>query len=39
MDPNQQPSWTGDDGPDKEKMEQVWSYTTWRTLVPCDADK
>lgn len=33
MDPNEQPSWTGGDGPDKEKMEQVRTYTIWLTLV------
>ena len=28
MDPNEQPSWTGPDGPDKEKMDQV-SRLAW----------
>lgn len=33
MDPNEQPSWTGADGPDKEKMEQV-SYPSAELWSP-----
>jgi hypothetical protein len=28
MDPNEQPSWTGGDAPDKQKMDEVRYYIT-----------
>lgn len=40
MDPNEQPSWTGGDGPDREKMAQVRTSAVSRdaTMI-CDAQR